>query len=67
MESCGVLPKISAMTGACDAWKYGKLSGIPAIVFGPGQIKFAHSAEEQIRFEDVMIAAQVIEDFSNTF
>ena len=55
------------MTAACDAWKYDKLSGIPAIVFGPGQIKFAHSPEEQIKFVDLMIAAQVIEDFSNTF
>ena len=67
METCGVLPKITAMTASCDAWKYDKLSGIPVIAFGPGRIKYAHSAQEQIAFEDVMTAAQVIEDFSNTF
>jgi putative selenium metabolism hydrolase len=35
------------------------VAGIPTIGFGPGEEKFAHTADEQVRLEDVFKAAEV--------
>ncbi len=55
--------KISAMTASCDAWLYNNQVRIPTVVFGPGSITHAHSAQEEIVLEDILTAASVLADF----
>lgn len=52
-----------AMTAACDAWQYANTLGIPTVVFGPGTLLYAHSKEEQIRLDDIILAAEILIDF----
>ena len=35
------------------------LAGIPTVGFGPGDERYAHTADEQIRLADVATAAQI--------
>jgi len=51
------------MTASCDAWLYNNQAGIPTVVFGPGSITHAHSAQEEIVLDDVLAAASVLADF----
>jgi acetylornithine deacetylase len=46
-------PEISAMTAACDAWRYNNALGIPTVVMGAGSLKYAHSNQEQIAIEEI--------------
>lgn len=59
----GAPGEVQAMTAACDAWFYNNRGGIPTVVFGPGSLRHAHSKEEQIRLDDIMIAALTFVDF----
>jgi acetylornithine deacetylase/succinyl-diaminopimelate desuccinylase-like protein len=34
------------------------MAGIPTIGFGPGEERYAHTSEEQVRLADVAAAAQ---------
>jgi acetylornithine deacetylase len=58
-----VREKISAMTASCDAWLYHNQAGIPTVVFGPGSLRHAHSAQEEIVVDDILTAASVLADF----
>jgi acetylornithine deacetylase len=58
-----VREKISAMTASCDAWLYHNQAGIPTVVFGPGSLRHAHSAQEEIVLDDILTAASVLADF----
>lgn len=60
----GLPGKVKAMPAACDAWFYNNQAGIPTVVFGPGQIAYAHSKDEQIAIADVLQAAQILADFT---
>jgi acetylornithine deacetylase len=53
---------ITAMTASCDAWLYHHRAQIPTVVFGPGSLSHAHSAQEQILVEDILTAASVLAD-----
>ena len=48
------------MRAACDAWQYANTVGIPTIVFGPGSLNVAHSAEEHIPIKEILIAAEAL-------
>jgi acetylornithine deacetylase/succinyl-diaminopimelate desuccinylase-like protein len=45
------------------AWTDGALisreAGIPTLVWGPGELKLAHSAEESVPVEDILLAARL--------
>lgn len=45
--------EVSAMTAACDAWRYNNMLKIPTIVFGAGSLKYAHSNQEQIALTEI--------------
>jgi acetylornithine deacetylase len=51
--------EISAMTAACDAWRY-SLLGIPTVVMGAGSLKYAHSNEEQIALAEIQETATTL-------
>jgi acetylornithine deacetylase len=51
--------QISAMTAACDAWRYSQMN-IPTVVMGAGSLKYAHSNEEQIAAAEIKETARVL-------
>jgi acetylornithine deacetylase/succinyl-diaminopimelate desuccinylase-like protein len=55
--------EISAMTAACDAWRYSTRLNIPTVVMGAGSLKYAHSNEEQIAVEDLCRMAKTLVRF----
>jgi len=55
----GAPMEVSAMTAACDAWRYA-LMGIPTMVMGAGSLKYAHSNEEQIAVEEIKETARTL-------
>jgi acetylornithine deacetylase/succinyl-diaminopimelate desuccinylase-like protein len=59
-EASGTPLQVSGMTASCDAWFYNNFLGIPALVYGPGSLKFAHSKDEQISMSDVAKGAGVL-------
>ena len=63
----GLPQTVRAMTAACDAWLYNNQAGIPTVVFGPGELGFAHAKDEQIRMDDILTAATVMADFVQDF
>ncbi len=63
----GIPARIRAMTAACDAWRYQNQAGIPTLVFGPGSLSVAHSKYEYIHLDEVLIAAEILFDFCQTY
>ena len=59
-KECGMPMEISAMTAACDAWRYSTMLGIPTVVMGAGTLKYAHSNEEQIAVRETKETAKVL-------
>ena len=65
-KSCsqaGKTPQISAMPASCDSWFYSTLLNIPTVVFGPGEIAYAHTSEEHIKVEQIQQAAEIFFNF----
>ena len=60
LGSSGIEPRVSALTGSCDARFYANDLEIPTVVFGPGDLGRAHGKDEQIRLGDILAAAEVI-------
>jgi acetylornithine deacetylase len=58
----GVPFEISAMTAACDAWRYAMMN-IPTVVMGAGSLKYAHSNEEQIAVADIKETTRIFLKF----
>lgn len=57
--SGGVPMEVSAMTAACDAWRYARMD-IPTVVMGAGSLRYAHSNEEQIAVADIKETAGIL-------
>jgi len=62
LKKQGISVKVDAMRAACDAWHYANTIGIPTIVFGPGSLNVAHSADEHIPINEVFVAAEALYD-----
>ncbi len=56
----GKEPIITQLGGGCDARHFGNQGGIPAIVYGPGDIKMAHSTDEYISLDDYIKGIKVL-------
>jgi len=52
--------KIMGWNVSCDARLFARIGGMPTIVFGPGDIQDAHSAEEKIRVSEMVTAAETL-------
>ncbi len=58
-KTLGYRPDIGQWSFSTDGVYTMGVAGIPTIGFGPGEEKYAHTADEQIRLEDVFKAATV--------
>ena len=56
----GKEPVITQLGGGCDARHFGNQGNIPAIVYGPGDIKMAHSTDEFINLDDYIKGIKVL-------
>jgi acetylornithine deacetylase len=56
-QAAGIESEVFGWNVSCDARLYAKRGGMPAIVFGPGNVADAHSDHEQIRIDDIRDAA----------
>jgi len=58
-KTLGYLPQIREWAFSTDGVYTMGTAGIPTVGFGPGEERYAHTAEEQIRLKDVAAAARV--------
>jgi acetylornithine deacetylase/succinyl-diaminopimelate desuccinylase len=60
LEEAGIID--SALT-VFPAWTDGALisreAGVPTLIWGPGELKLAHSAEESVPVDDILLAARL--------
>ncbi len=59
--------EISALTGSTDAWFYTNQLGIPTLATGCGNIAKAHTKDEHIRLDDIILEAAVLMRFIERF
>jgi acetylornithine deacetylase len=59
-EEAGSVMEVSALTAACDAWRYQSALKIPTVVMGAGSLKYAHANEEQIAVSEIQQTAKVL-------
>ncbi|MCK9222448.1 MAG: M20 family metallopeptidase [Limnochordia bacterium] len=55
--ACGITPKLAGADFGTNASKF---TGVPGVVFGPGSIEYAHSADEHVEVAQVLKAAQIL-------
>lgn len=60
LKDSGVEPRLSALTGSCDARCYANGLAVPTVVFGPGDLGTAHGKDEQVRMDEILKAAEVL-------
>ena len=58
-ETLGYRPVIGKWAFSTDGAYTMGVAGIPTVGFGPGEERFAHTVEDQVRIEDVIKAARV--------
>ena len=63
----GAAGEVSAMTASCDSWFYNNQLHIPTVVFGPGSLRFAHTNEEQIGWDEIAEGAATLMGFLQTW
>ena len=56
----GIPLKADAFPASCDAWFYPHFLSIPAVVYGPGDLQYAHSANEQIDLDQIVDSAELL-------
>ena len=56
----GTEPIIEASPWGTDGGYLSTVGGIPALVFGPGETKLAHDANEYIEIDKIIVAAEII-------
>jgi acetylornithine deacetylase/succinyl-diaminopimelate desuccinylase-like protein len=59
-QEAGVEAQYSALPACCDAWFYAHEKKIPAVIFGAGELRHAHSDNEQIKLADIKSCALTI-------
>jgi len=61
-ETLGFIPRLGRWDFSTDGVYTAGVAGIPTIGFGPGEERYAHTANEQVRLQDVEAAARVYAD-----
>jgi len=62
-EDVGLPMKVTGWISSCDARLFWHVGKIPVVVFGPGNIGYAHSTLEQIKVEDILKSAEALTTF----
>jgi acetylornithine deacetylase len=55
--------KLTTFPAGCDARHFTNRFGIPAVIFGPGQLNTAHAVDENLPLEDWLLAIQALAAF----
>jgi acetylornithine deacetylase/succinyl-diaminopimelate desuccinylase-like protein len=63
VRNAGIIPVYSALPAFCDMWFYTHQKAIPALIFGAGKLKHAHSDIEQVKLDDIKLCALSIYNF----
>ncbi|HFD38832.1 MAG TPA: M20/M25/M40 family metallo-hydrolase, partial [Anaerolineae bacterium] len=58
-ETLGYRPKLGRWSFSTDGAYTAGVANIPTVGFGPGEERYAHTLDEQIRLNDVVDAARV--------
>lgn len=58
--ACGLESEVYGWNVSCDAALYAKLAGLPTVVFGPSDIREAHSNTEKIQWSQILESAQAL-------
>lgn len=59
-ESTNKMPTIEASPWGTDGGILSQVGNIPVVVFGPGETKVAHDANEYINLDDLFLCAEII-------
>ena len=59
-EVTGKRPKTGAKSGSTDGSHLFHLGGIPAALFGPGNVTMCHKADEWVDMDEILIATEVL-------
>ena len=59
-EVTGSTPKIEGVTYGSDLRLFTNHANIPAVLYGPGDVRLAHAANEYVEVEEVIIATKVM-------
>lgn len=59
-KATGRTPKLQGMTYGSDMRLFTNLFGIPAVLFGPGDIRRAHFTDEYVELDEVEAASRVL-------
>jgi acetylornithine deacetylase len=65
VRQAGMKVQYSALPACCDMWFYSHEKKIPAVIFGAGQLRHAHSDNEQVKLEDIKSCAMAIYNYLN--
>ena len=55
--------KLKGVTYGSDLRLFTNYAKIPAVLYGPGDVRTAHSANEYVQIQDVMKSVEVIANF----
>jgi acetylornithine deacetylase len=59
VRDAGAEPQLGGRSGITDAgWFY--RAGIPAVVFGPGDMRYAHAVDERVHLDDVLLHCRAL-------
>jgi acetylornithine deacetylase/succinyl-diaminopimelate desuccinylase-like protein len=58
-DTLGYRPRLGYWAFSTDGTYTAGTAGIPTIGFGPGEERFAHTLDDQVRLNDVVDAARV--------
>ena len=58
-KTLGYLPRVQEWAFSTDGVYTMGVASIPTVGFGPGEVRYVHTSEEQIRLDDVAAAARV--------
>jgi acetylornithine deacetylase len=60
VSRAGVKVQYSALPACCDMWFYSHEKKIPAVIFGAGELRHAHSDNEQVKLADIKSCSMAI-------
>jgi acetylornithine deacetylase len=65
VRKAGIKVQYSALPACSDMWFYSHEKTIPAVVFGAGELRHAHSDNEQVKLTDIKSCAMAIYNYLN--